>query len=218
MTMHLPKFRRRPFPESLILRVLGLLGLAGLLLARAADADVGRLDPDGYIRDWVILAPIALPEGADAGDLLLRRQIPDEANLKPRAGDKVTVNGRQLTWRHLSAPTNFFDFNAALKSLNDRSVGYAVTYVECDREIPEVVMAVGSNDQGRIYFNGVDIYAVTEARQLVLDGDKGKVTLKPGVNVIVFKIINESNSWQGAMRLTDRAGKPLKDVRVKLSP
>lgn len=218
MNMNFPTIRRRRRQEPLFLRALGLFALGGWMLLRAAAADGARLDPEGYIRDWVMLAPIALPEGADAGDLLLRRQIPDEASLKPKAGDTVTVNGRQLTWRSLSAPTNFFDFNATLKSQNDRAVGYAVTYVECDREIPEVVMAVGSNDQGRIYFNGVDIYAVTEARPLMLDQDKGKVTLKPGVNVIVFKIINESNSWQGAMRLTDRAGKPLKDVRIKLSP
>ena len=81
-----------------------------------------------------------------------------------------------------------------------------------------MVMAVASNDQGRIYFNGVDIYAVTEARQLMLDADKGRVTLKKGINVIVFKIINEQNSWQGAMRLMDKAGAPLKNVRIKLSP
>jgi hypothetical protein len=30
--------------------------------------------------------------------------------------------------------------------------------------------------------------------------------LKKGVNVIVFKITNEQNSWQGAMRLMDKAG------------
>ena len=51
-----------------------------------------------------------------------------------------------------------------------------------------------------------------------IDGDKGKVTLKKGINVIIFKIINESNSWQGAMRLTDLAGAPLKGVKIKLSP
>ncbi|HAB19968.1 MAG TPA: hypothetical protein DCE44_26500 [Verrucomicrobiales bacterium] len=79
-------------------------------------------------------------------------------------------------------------------------------------------MVVGSNDQGRIYFNGVDIYAFTEARPLMLDADKGKVTLKPGVNVIVFKIINEQNAWQGAMRLTDKSGKPLQNLKVRSSP
>jgi hypothetical protein len=215
MNMSFPQTSRRRRQESLISHAFGRLAFGALLLVKAAAADVARLDADGYIRDWVMLAPIALPEGADAGDLLLRRQIPDESSLKPKAGDTVTVNGRQLTWQNITAPTNFFDFNAVLKTQNDQSAGFMVTYVECDREIPDVIMAVGSNDQGRIYFNGVDIYAVTEARQLVLDGDKGRVTLKAGVNVIVFKIINVSNSWQGAMRLTDRAGQPLKDVRIR---
>jgi hypothetical protein len=79
-------------------------------------------------------------------------------------------------------------------------------------------MAVASNDQGRIYFNGVDIYAFSEARPLMLDADKGKVSLKAGVNVIVFKVINEQNSWQGAMRFLDKAGAPVKDLKIKLSP
>jgi hypothetical protein len=52
----------------------------------------------------------------------------------------------------------------------------------------------------------------------MLDADKGKVTLKKGVNVVVFKVINEQNSWQGAMRLLDKAGAPLKDLKIKLSP
>jgi hypothetical protein len=77
---------------------------------------------------------------------------------------------------------------------------------------------VASNDQGRIYFNGVDIYAFTEARPLMLDADKGRVTLKKGVNVMVFKVTNEQNSWQGAMRFLDKAGAPVKDLKVKLSP
>ena len=82
----------------------------------------------------------------------------------------------------------------------------------------DVILAVGSNDEGRIYFNGVDIYAFTEARPLVLDADKGKVTLKKGVNVFVFKITNEQNSWQGAMRLMTKAGAPLRDVRIRQTP
>jgi len=93
-----------------------------------------------------------------------------------------------------------------------------VTYIECDTERPDVIMAVASNDEGRIYLNGVDIYAFSEPRPLMLDADKGKVTLKKGVNVVVFKVINEQNSWQGAMRLLDKAGAPLKDLKIKLSP
>jgi len=36
--------------------------------------------------------------------------------------------------------------------------------------------------------------------------------------VMVFKITNEQNSWQGAMRLLDKSGAPLKNVRIKLTP
>jgi len=79
-------------------------------------------------------------------------------------------------------------------------------------------MAVASNDEGRIYFNGVDIYAFSEPRPLMLDADKGRVTLKKGINAIVFKVINEQNSWQGAMRLLDKSGTPLKSVKIRISP
>ncbi len=201
-----------------LLRVLAPVALSILVLNPAGAADVSNPDPQGYIRDWVMLGPVALPAGGIAADLLLREQIPSEATLKPKDGDAVTINGRQLVWKSLTAPTNYVDFNVTLKTQNDHCAGYLVTYVECDQEIPDVVMAVASNDQGRIYFNGVDIYAFTEARPLMLDADKGKVTLKKGVNVIVFKIINEQNSWQAAMRLTDRAGVPLKNVKIQRSP
>lgn len=188
------------------------------ILSRTAAAEDLQPDPQGYIRDWLMLAPIPLPQGAMAGDLLLRQQLRDEAQLKPSDGDKVTVAGRSLTWRRITASTNHFDFNVALKSQHDQAVGYMVTYVECEQDIPDVTMAVASNDQGRIYFNGVDIYAFTEARPLMLDADKGRVTLKKGINVIVFKIINEQNSWQGAMRLLDKSGAPLKNLKLRMTP
>jgi len=192
---------------------------AGMVLClRGFGADVLGLDSEGYIRDWVMLAPIPLPAGGAAGDLILREQLKDEANLKPKDGDALTVQGRPLTWKRVVASTNYVDFNAVLKSLNDHAAGFMVTYVECDKDMPDVTMAVASNDQGRIYFNGVDIYAFTDARPLMLDADKGRVTLKKGVNVIVFKIINEQNSWQGAMRLLDKTGAPLKNVTIRVSP
>jgi hypothetical protein len=201
-----------------LLATLGSALALGLSTAGTLAADGARPDADGYIRDWVMLAPIPIRDGETCAEALLKDQIPNESALRPKAGDTVKVGGKELAWRPLTAATNFFDFNEALKSINDHVAGYMVTYVECDRDIPDVIMAVGSNDQGRIYFNGVDIYAFTEARPLMLDADKGKVTLKKGTNVIVFKITNEQNSWQGALRLLDKSGAPLKGLRIKLAP
>jgi hypothetical protein len=197
---------------------IGLIALSFLFLSKVGAADLSKSDSDGYIRDWLMLAPIPLPEGESGADAVFKQQIRDEAALQPRAGGKVTIRGKELTWRNITASTNYFDFNAILKTVNDHAAGYMVTYIECETETPDVIMAVASNDEGRIYFNGVDIYAFNEPRPLMLDADKGKVTLKKGLNVIVFKVINEQNSWQGAMRLLDKSGAPLKNVKIKLTP
>ena len=197
---------------------IGLIALLNPLLSHADGADALKLDSEGYIRHWVMLAPIALSEGESGADAIFKEQIKDEAALRPKAGDKAKIGRKELTWQNITAATNYFDFNAILKTVNDHAAGYMVTYIECDTERPDVIMAVASNDEGRIYFNGVDIYAFSEPRTLMLDADRGKVTLKKGVNVVVFKVINEQNSWQGAMRLLDKAGAPLKDLRIKLSP
>lgn len=195
---------------------LGFVALSCLWKLDAAEA----LQPDseGYIRHWVMLAPIALPERETGSGAIFKEQIKDEAALRPQAGDKVTIRGKEVTWQNITAATNYFDFNAILKTVNDHAAGYMVTYIECDTEKPDVIMAVASNDEGRIYFNGVDIYAFSEPRTLMLDADKGRVALKKGVNVVVFKVINEQNSWQGAIRLLNKTGAPLKDLKIKLSP
>jgi len=194
------------------------VALLGLLIMEASAADALRPDSAGYIRDWVMLAPIALPERETCADALLKEQIKDEAALRPKAGDKVLIGGKELIWRNIIASTNYFDFNAILNSVNDHAAGFMVTYIECDETMTNVTMTLGSNDQGRLYLNGTDIYAFTEARPLELDADKGRVTLNRGINVVVFKVINEQNSWQGAMRFLDKVGAPMKDFKIRLSP
>jgi len=189
-----------------------------LVVSNAKAADAFKPDAEGYIRRWVMLAPISLPEGETGSEAIFKEQIKGEAALQPRAGDKVKVGGKELTWQNITASTNYFDFTAMVKTLNEREAGYAVTYIESETEQSDVIMAVASNDEGRIYFNGVDIYVFGEPRTLMLDADKGKVTLKKGLNVVVFKVINEQGNWQGAMRLLGKDGAPLKDVKIKLSP
>jgi hypothetical protein len=188
-----------------------------LVASKAIGAETFKPDSEGYIRHWVMLAPITLAEGENGSEAIFRQQIRDEATLRPKAGEKVKVGGKELAWQNITASTNYFDFTAIVKTLNDREAGYAVTYIECETEKPDVIMAVASNDEGRIYFNGVDIYIFGEPRTLMLDADKGKVTLKKGINIVVFKIINEQGNWQGAMRLLDQSGAPLKDVNIRLS-
>ena len=211
------KSGRRQFVEKLLATV-GLLALSMLVTPDVRAADALKPDADGYIRDWVMLAPITLPAGRPAGDLILEEQVKNEGALQPKAGDTVKVNGKELAWQNITATTKYFDFNALLKTDNDHAAGYMVTYIDCDTEKSDITMALGSNDQARLYLNGKDIYAVQDARTLELDADNGKVRLNKGVNVVVFKVINEQNSWQGSMRFLDKTGAPVTDLKIKLSP
>ena len=200
------------------MKKLFTVGLSCLLLSNLCAADILQPDADGYIRHWLMLAPIALAEGETGSEAIFKEQIKDEATLRPKAGDKLKIGGKELTWKNITAATNHFDFAASVNTLGEKEAGYAVTYIECETEKPDVIMAVASNDQGRIYFNGVDIYVWSEPRGLVLDSERGRITLKKGINVIVFKIVNEQGNWQGAMRFLDKVGAPLKNLKIKLSP
>ena len=66
---------------------LGAAVLLGLLISKADPADVLRPDSEGYIRHWVMLAPVALRDGETCAEALLNEQLKDEAALRPKAGD-----------------------------------------------------------------------------------------------------------------------------------
>src|SRR5947199_8227462 len=108
--------------------------LSTLLIANACAADVLKPDSEGYIRDWIMLAPIALPEGETGSEALFKEQIKDEAAIQPKAGDKVKLRAKELTWQNITAATNYFDFNAILRTVIDHAAGYMVTYIECETE------------------------------------------------------------------------------------
>src|SRR5262249_48929121 len=50
--------------------------------------------PD-FVRDWLVLAPLALESGQRGSEGLERAQLPKEATLRPRVGDPVRVKGRE---------------------------------------------------------------------------------------------------------------------------
>ena len=74
----------------------------------------------------------------------------------------------------------------------------------------------------RIFFSFVGLCCLSKlgaADALQTDSEgyiRHWLTLKKRVNVMVFKITNEQNGWQGAMRLLDKSGAPLKDIKIKL--
>jgi hypothetical protein len=214
-----------------------LLALAAILLCLAVSWWIalrhrpGRQDftYDGHITTWLLLAPIPLEPGQSGTDAIGKEQIKDEANLRPKAGDKfeagqVWVESKAgdkfkavQVWREYRARDYYIDFNDFLGHPTEYCAGYAVCYIHADRDMNDVMLMIGSDDQARVYLNGTEVIRSDVVRQLNRNQNGAKVILKKGVNVLVFKVINEFGGWQGCARFTDRDGNPITNLKVSLT-
>jgi YHS domain-containing protein len=189
----------------------------GLPAPVAAEPD--KLDGEGYVRDWLVLAPVPLNSGASPASELDRELVPAEGGLKPKDGDKVNVAGKDLAWKKVRAGEYFFDINAIVGTTTPTGAAYAVAYIESPAAKPDVQIWMGSNDEGKVWLNGKEVVKHNTPRALEKDANKAPgQALVQGVNVLVFKVINEGNNWQGCIRLVDKDGKAVGDVKVKTAP
>jgi hypothetical protein len=124
-----------------------------------------------------------------------------------------------LKWREVALTNEVIDFNALLGHETTQSVAYAVCYLRSEAEQRGLQMLVGSRDEAKVYLNGKQIYTNALPRPFYAEADKvPDIALNAGLNVLVFKVVNESREWKGSIRLTDAAGQPLKGVLVTLDP
>jgi hypothetical protein len=186
--------------------------------APAADKDEPFTE-EGFIRTWLVLAPIPLAENQSGADGLAKEQIKDEAKLQPKEGDKVKAGDKELTWKKHQAPEHLVDFNAILGSQTEDSVAYAVCYLVTDAEMKDLKMKTGSDDQLKVYLNGKEVFKFTEPRAADKDQDTTEgITLPKGVNTLVMKVVNEKIDWSCCVRFVDKDDKPVKGFKVQLAP
>jgi hypothetical protein len=193
-----------------------LFVVAGLV---AADDAALKPDDEGFIRNWLVLAPLPYGEAQNGTEALGKQQVADEAKLQPKEGDKVKVGDQELTWKKVEMDSPLLDINKVLGQQTEDSVGYAVCYVVADEELKDLILKTGSDDQAKVYLNGKEVFKHEEARAADRDQDSTPdITLKKGVNVVVFKIVNEKLGWEGYLRFTDKDGNPVKNLKVQLKP
>jgi hypothetical protein len=173
-------------------------------------------DAEGFIRNWLVLAPIAIV-GESGATEIDRDFLKGEATIKPKADDKVTVAGKELTWQPHQTADFFIDFLQSFgKERGEYVAGYAVAYIQADQDM-KVTLALSSNDQGKAWLNGTEVFKFADTRVLDKDTDRANVTLAKGQNVLVLKVVNEVNNWQGCARFLD-GGTPVKHLKIALTP
>lgn len=188
----------------------------GMTPANAEPAETFSPDAEGFIRNWLVLAPIAVQEDSGATEID-KDFLGGEATIKPKPGDKVNAAGKILTWTPHQTSDYFIDFLKAFGSERGEDVaGYAVTYLSAETDM-KVRLSIGSNDQCKVWLNGTQVIKFAETRTLDKDTDHADVTLTKGQNVLVFKVINEKNNWQGAVRFLQN-GAPVTSLKISVSP
>jgi len=178
--------------------------------------DPSSPDGEGFIRNWLVLAPIPIEEGSGATEID-KELVKGEGKLKPKKGDKEKVDGKELVWQAHKSAEFYIDFLASFgKDRGENVCGYAVAYVIADEEM-KVKLAVGSNDECKAYVNGKEVIKFAETRTLEKDTETVEVTLNKGQNVLVLKVINEMNNWQGCARFL-KDGSGVKNIKISLTP
>jgi hypothetical protein len=175
-------------------------------------------DAPGFIRDWLVLAPLPLNGYERAAEGMERKQLEQEAKLQPRAGEHVPLGGQEYTWRTYQGNKPILDFNGLVGKLSEGCVAYAVCYVISDRERKDLLLQVGYDDQAKVYLNGQEIYDYMLTRGLWALDPAGPITLRKGMNVLVFKVLNEISAWEGCARFVDADGNPVEGLRYSLTP
>ena len=119
--------------------------------------------------------------------------------------------GEQISWKKFTDDVfdGFIDFG---KDINWR-VSYAWATVTSPDE-REVQFRFDSDDQSKIWLNGNEVFANTQAHAAIVDRYTIPVKLKAGKNSILVKVCNEEGGWGYYLRITDADGKPFEDLKI----
>lgn len=176
--------------------------LVSVLLNVSAQEAVNELVPGKWFRSWLLCGPIPLqsdPSPAKmlehypgfATDYLLKSG--GEAGLKVKAGDIVRLKGSSIRWKFVNSPDSVIDLVANVSRISP-AAAYAYSEVECPEEAVWLA-ALGTNDGGSLWINGVRQWDYQPARGVKPDSDLIPVILKKGKNTILLKVEQRGNMW-----------------------
>ncbi len=184
-------------------------------------------DPNGFVQRWLLLEPIrvAVRSNQELTDSFVQAAIkkeyfPTQFTAVPRDGDKVTVGDAELAWHAVDTSDYnvcLFHFARELGRPTFNVVFWAVTIVDCPREMPNVRLAVGSNSASIWWVNGrevIDLYG--DRHMIVDDGVSKRLTLRKGPNVVRCAVINAPGLSNMCARFLDEQDRPLKGFTVSV--
>jgi hypothetical protein len=210
-----------------VLSSIALIAFAADDLARNLAPTLARPDSaekapnaEGFIERWLVLEPIPANGLTDSAvqRIVKTEYFANQLTVVPRDGEKVTVNGNELTWHAFDTKLynfNLYHFAKSLGKPTSNVLFWAVTIVNCPQEMPDVRLAIGSNAASVWWVNGQEVISIYGDRQTVIDdGVSKRLTLKKGKNIVRCAVINAGGATDFCARFLDGDDKPIKNYTV----
>ena len=134
------------------------------------------------------------------------------------AQPKIVNVNQTLTWHALDSE----NFNVKLFRFAEKwgqqvygVLFWAVTIIDCDEDIENVRLAVGSNSASMWWLNGEEALLLSGDRRMVKDDAMSpRLTLKKGRNILRGAIINGPGMSDFCVRFLDENGNPVTNYKV----
>ena len=152
-------------------------------------------------------------EQAPAGFGRGMQQAPAQPEVKT-----VTQN---LTWHALDSENMNVKLFRFAEKYGEKVYGvlfWAVTIIDCDEDIENVRLAVGSNSASMWWLNGEETLLLSGDRRMVKDDAMSpRLTLKKGRNILRGAVINGPGMSDFCVRFLDEKGKPVTNYTVTVN-
>ena len=178
------------------------------------------------IRQWLVLGPAVSVTNGNGVAPLYTEQVTGESRLRPRLGQTSSFGGVQMEWREMIVDDPGNGFTVISNAADAQAVAYGVCYLRSEVDRSRVQMLVSPRNISTVYLNGVEAYTLPLPRDGLLAGlDSTDVSLKAGLNVLVYKVVRTVADWEGssevwrdAISFADRGGNPIQGQQVTLNP
>lgn len=184
---------------------------------------------DSFLREVFAKEPYegfftTLPKDGQKVKVMVEKQAPVDLSAgRPMMGFGMPepapiIEKATLKWYALDSKlfnVKLFRFATGLDNERYGAIFEAYTVIECEEDIPNVRLAVGSNSASMWWIDGEEAIILSGDRRMVADDCVSKrLTLKKGRNIIRGSVINGPGMSDFCVRFIDEQGNPVTNFTV----
>jgi hypothetical protein len=155
-----------------------------------------------WLKSWMVCGAFPLQQHTDPNKLWdhlpgfetdYLKKYGGETNLAVKAGDVVKYGKGSAKWKYYESPDSTINLVTAISKASP-VCAYAYTEVSAS-ESGLWLLSFGTNDGGRLWVNGEQMWDYPSMRGLKPDNDRVPVFLKKGKNTLLLKVEQHGSNW-----------------------